>query len=318
MGELLDSSHSLEAIAALPPPLAVALDEELGGGLAGVIEQLPGTLAWHMNSSSRSAGAASAEVDVGGHAARCSSRGARGGGPPGSAPPPAVRKKVLVPQATRDQGYGRIGRPVELLCNHFAVKLMNMTDIYHYNVTITPESSKKVNRDVMNKLRTTYGAVELNGKRGAYDGEKGLFMRGPLNFSKQQKYYVLLADECTPSFRDFTVCMKFVAKVNKQAIGNAQQPGAQVDSSAQDALRVLDIVLWESAFSRGYLLARDNFFHPSLGQLDSLGEGVEAWCGFHSRIRATQMGLTLDLDTRMMIVIKPIMVEELIEERLNM
>jgi len=50
--------------------------------------------------------------------------------------------------------------------------------------------------------------------------------------------------------RDFTVCMKFVAKVNKQAIGNAQQPGAQVDSSAQDALRVLDIVLWESASSR--------------------------------------------------------------------
>ncbi len=34
-------------------------------------------------------------------------------------------------------------------------------------VTITPESSKKANRDVMNKLRTTYGAVELNGKRGA-------------------------------------------------------------------------------------------------------------------------------------------------------
>jgi hypothetical protein len=69
-------------------------------------------------------------------------------------------------------------------------------------VTITPESSKKANRDVMNKLRTTYGAVELNGKRGAYDGEKGLFMSGPLNFSKQQKYYVLLADECTPSFRN--------------------------------------------------------------------------------------------------------------------
>jgi hypothetical protein len=134
MGELLNSSHSLETIAALPPPLAVALDEELGGGLAGVIEQLPGTHAWHMNSSSRSAGAPSAEV-VGGHAARFSSRGARGCGPPGSAPPPAVRKKVLVPQATRDQGYGRIARPVELLCNHFAVKLTNMTDIYHYNVT---------------------------------------------------------------------------------------------------------------------------------------------------------------------------------------
>ncbi len=112
----------------------IAGERWLGGGLAGVIEQLPGTLAWNMSSSSRSAGAPSAEV-VGGHAARCSSRGARGCGPPGSAPPPAVRMKVLIPQATRDQGYGRIGRPVELLCNHFAVKLTNITDIYHYNVT---------------------------------------------------------------------------------------------------------------------------------------------------------------------------------------
>jgi hypothetical protein len=110
----------------------IAGERWLGGGLAGVIEQLPGTLAWNMSSSSRSAGAPSAEV-VGGHAARCSSRGARGCGPPGSAPPPAVRMKVLIPQATRDQGYGRIGRPVELLCNHFAVKLTNITDIYHYN-----------------------------------------------------------------------------------------------------------------------------------------------------------------------------------------
>jgi eukaryotic translation initiation factor 2C len=48
---------------------------------------------------------------------------------------------------------------------------------------------------------------------------------------------------------------------------------------------------------RGYLLVRDNFFHPSLGQLGNLGEGVEAWRGFHSSIRMTKAGLTLNLGT---------------------
>ncbi len=48
---------------------------------------------------------------------------------------------------------------------------------------------------------------------------------------------------------------------------------------------------------RGYLLVRDNFFHPSLGQLGNLGEGVETWRGFHSSIRMTKAGLTLNLGT---------------------
>lgn len=46
---------------------------------------------------------------------------------------------------------------------------------------------------------------------------------------------------------------------------------------------------------RGYLLVRDNFFHPDLGPVGNLGEGVEAWRGYHSSIRPTGLGLTLNL-----------------------
>ncbi len=67
-------------------------------------------------------------------------------------------------------------------------------------VTITPEVPKKVSREVMNKLRATYGAAEFKGKRGAYDGEKSLFTSGPLNFN-QQEYPVFLDDERGPSFK---------------------------------------------------------------------------------------------------------------------
>ena len=40
---------------------------------------------------------------------------------------------------------------------------------------------------------------------------------------------------------------------------------------------------------------RDNFFHKSLGPVPNLGEGVEAWTGYHSSIRPTGLGLTLNL-----------------------
>jgi len=120
------------------PPSAVAIDEAPGGP-AGV-EPSPVTNGWQSprgwpHISGSSAAGASADEVLGDHAARRSSRGARGGSPTGSATPPAVRKKVVVPRDTRDQGYGTIGRPVELLCNHFPVKLTNMTDVYQYHVT---------------------------------------------------------------------------------------------------------------------------------------------------------------------------------------
>ncbi len=68
-------------------------------------------------------------------------------------------------------------------------------------MTITPEASKKINRDVMNKLRTTYGAAEFKGKHGAYDGHKSLFTSGPLNFSNQQEYPVFLHGERLASLK---------------------------------------------------------------------------------------------------------------------
>ncbi|CAK9271093.1 unnamed protein product [Sphagnum jensenii] len=326
----LDSRKTIAVLPPPAPPLGGAMETaitpagyEARPGSAGSVEQLPlkNGRADGRTSSSSSAGRAAAEL-VG--VARRSTPAKRAPG----APPPVLKK--VISQATRG-GYGRTGRPIDLLCNHFAVKLTNMADVYHYNVTITPEASKKINRDVMNKLRTTYGAAEFKGKHGAYDGHKSLFTSGPLNFSNQQEYPVFLhgspdkqgivqkETQTVQWDRKFIVHIDFAAKVNMRAFCDAvtEQPGGQVDR-AQDALRVLDMVLRESASSKGYLLVRDNFFHPSFGQLGNLGEGVEAWRGFHASIRVTQMGLTLNLDTTTTTVIKPIMVEEFIREKLNM
>ncbi|CAM6055532.1 unnamed protein product [Sphagnum tenellum] len=253
---------------------------------------------------------------------------------------------------------------------HAILRYCTFLTVVGLQVTITPEVPKKVSRDVMNKLQTT--AAEFKRRRGAYDGDKILFTSGPLNVNNEaQVYPVFLDDERRPSFKlqdsppqqgsqpatsppprwysaegktdcavdqGFVVHIKFAAKVNMRVFGDAvsEQPGAQL-YRAEDALRVLNVVLLESASSKGYLLVRDNFFHPSLGKLGNLGEGLEAWHGFRASIRATQMGLTLQpwyictedelvvvwecflcSYTTTTTVIKPIMVEEFIREKLDM
>lgn len=59
---------------------------------------------------------------------------------------------------------------------------------------IEPESKNVVNRKVMAKLHSAYGQDFLKGKRFAYDGEKSLFVVGPLSL-KTSELPVLLEDE---------------------------------------------------------------------------------------------------------------------------
>lgn len=73
----------------------------------------------------------------------------------------------------------------------------------------------------------------------------------------------------------------------------------------------------DGLFCRGYLLVRDNFFHRDLGPVGDLGEGVEAWRGYHSSVRPTGLGLTLNLDITMTTVLKPMLVEDFLKERFN-
>uniref|UniRef100_A0A7I4DTR0 Argonaute family member n=1 Tax=Physcomitrium patens TaxID=3218 RepID=A0A7I4DTR0_PHYPA len=216
-------------------------------------------------------------------------------------------------------------------------------------VSIEPETvSKRMCREIMKKLRETYGNEYFDGKHGAYDGEKSLFTSGCLPF-KSMKFSVLLdnfeGSSCRPGdsgrpssasrraeplsqrrapskVRKFDVSIELAAKIRmdaieemmKRALGRCDQ---ELQDRALDALRVLDVILREIASRRGYLLVRDNFFHPSLGQVCDLGDGVEGWRGYHSSVRPTLMGLMLNLDTTMTVVLKPTLVDEFLKERFN-
>ncbi|KAL6515147.1 Protein argonaute-4 [Orobanche hederae] len=266
------------------------------------------------------------------------------GAVPPPPPPPPVPKGVVpikvaapmeikrLPMARR--GLGTRGQKINLYTNHFNVKISSAVldgFFYQYSVAITyedgnPVEAKGVGRKILDKVQQTYES-ELDGKDFAYDGEKSLFTIGPLPQNKLE-FDVVLGDD---SFSRITtagggspegggegdkkrsrrqgrsstykVCISYATKIPLRAIA-AALTGKESDNF-QEAIRVLDIVLRQHAAKQGCLLVRQSFFHNQPTNFTPLGGGVVGCRGFHSSFRATQGGLSLNIDVSTTMIVQP-------------
>ncbi|XP_062208482.1 protein argonaute 4A [Phragmites australis] len=237
-------------------------------------------------------------------------------------------KKALVPR----KGFGKKGQQIKLLTNHFKVSLKNTDEFfYHYYVNLKYEDDrlvdgKGVGRKVIDKLQQTY-ATELANKDFAYDGEKSLFTIGALP-QVNNEFTVVLEDVSTgkmaangspgndsPSGSDrkrvrrpyqtktFKVELSFAAKIPMSAIAQALR--GQESEHTQEAIRVIDIILRQHSAKQGCLLVRQSFFHNNPSNFVDLGGGVMGCRGFHTSFRATQSGLSLNIDVSTTMIVKP-------------
>ncbi|GMI81835.1 OVEREXPRESSOR OF CATIONIC PEROXIDASE 11, ARGONAUTE 4 [Hibiscus trionum] len=243
----------------------------------------------------------------------------------------APKKVARLPMARR--GIGTKGQKIVVLTNHFNVKV-GSTDghFFHYSVSLfyedgRPVEAKGVGRRVIDKVQETY-ASELAGKNFAYDGEKSLFTIGSLPNNKHE-FTVVLEDvtsnsnngnaspdgNSSPNERErkrlkrqyhsktFKVEISFAAKIPMQAIQSALR--GQESENSQEALRVLDIILRQHAAKQGCLLVRQSFFHDNENNFTDIGGGVLGCRGFHSSFRATQGGLSLNIDVSTTMIVRP-------------
>ncbi|ESQ42138.1 hypothetical protein EUTSA_v10012624mg [Eutrema salsugineum] len=267
-------------------------------------------------------------------------------------PPPVVPSNVvpemeLVKKSTRPPmarpGNGSKGQKIPLLTNHFRVNFNNANGhFFHYSVAITyedgrPVEAKGIGRRILDKVQETY-QTDLGSKYFAYDGEKTLFTVGALPSNKLD-FSVVLED--TPSGRNntgnaspnetndgdrkrsrrpnqskkFMVEISYAAKIPMHAIASALQ-GKETEN-LQDAIRVLDIILRQSAARQGCLLVRQSFFHNDTANFVAIGGGVVGVRGFHSSFRTTQGGLSLNIDTSTTMVVQPGPVVDFLLSNLN-
>ncbi|PIA48671.1 hypothetical protein AQUCO_01400922v1 [Aquilegia coerulea] len=244
---------------------------------------------------------------------------------------PKVAKPNRLPMAR--PGSARRGKPIQLLTNHFKVNVASVEgEFFQYSVSLAyedgyPVDAKGIGRKVIDKLQATYDS-ELGGKKFAYDGEKTFFTLGPLPQNKLEFAVVLedLSSNRTAAngspggsgspdggdrkrFRrpyqskSFKVEISYAAKVPIKAIANALR--GQETEKSQEALRVLDIILRQNAAKQNCLLVRQSFFHNIPKNFVDLGGGVSGCRGFHSSFRATQGGLSLNVDVSTTMIVQP-------------
>ncbi|XP_022728690.1 protein argonaute 4-like [Durio zibethinus] len=116
--------------------------------------------------------------------------------------------------------------------------------------------------------------------------------------------------------KTFNVEISFAAKIPMQAIQNALY--GQESENSQQALRVLDIILRQHAAKRGCLPVRQSFFQDDENNYTNIGGGVLGCRGFHSSFRATQGGLSLNIDVSNTMIIRPGPVLDFLLDNQNM
>uniref|UniRef100_A0A803LZQ5 Argonaute 4 n=1 Tax=Chenopodium quinoa TaxID=63459 RepID=A0A803LZQ5_CHEQI len=240
------------------------------------------------------------------------------------------QKQVRVSMAR--PGCGSKGQKIRLLTNHFNVKIANTEGFFfHYSVALyyedgKPVEMKGVGRKVMDKIKETYSS-EMGGKEFAYDGEKTLFTVGSLPRKKLE--FTVLLDKVSSERTDgksspggngspnesdkkrrkrvsqsktFKVEISYATRIPIKAISDALR-GIESEDFL-DAVRVLDIVLRQHAANQGCLLVRQSFFRDDRNS-DVLGGGVLGCRGHHSSFRATQSGLSLNMDGTLTTIVQP-------------
>ncbi|KAJ0854098.1 putative post-transcriptional gene silencing PAZ-Argonaute family protein [Helianthus annuus] len=231
------------------------------------------------------------------------------------------------PMARR--GSGTKGQKIQLVTNHFNVKFSSTTDhFYQYSVALfyedgTPVEAKGVGRRVLDMLYTLYSS-EMGGKGFAYDGEKTLFTMSPLRGTKLE-FPVLLENLSSnrdakrsrrpPQSKSYNVKINYATKIPIQAIFNALR--GHDSEQFHEAVRVLDIMLRQHAAKQGCLLVKQSFFHNDPRNSISIGGGVVGCRGFHSSFRATQAGLSLNMDVSTTMIVRPGKVVDFLLENQN-
>ncbi|KAL7160788.1 hypothetical protein ACSBR2_041434 [Camellia fascicularis] len=226
-------------------------------------------------------------------------------------PPPASSKAVRLPARP---GFGTAGQKCVVRANHFMVQVAER-DLHHYDVSITPEViSKKLHREIINKLVELYRESHLGKRQLAYDGRKSVYTAGPLPFSSKD-FVIKLVDQDRGARKDreFKVSIKFAAKPDIHHLQEFMR-GRQLDTP-QETIQVLDVVLRATLSMNNAVVGR-SFFSPSFGVGD-LGNGFQYWKGFYQSLRPIQMGLSLNIDMSARAFYEPIFVTDFVAKYFN-
>ncbi|XP_037282362.2 protein argonaute-4 isoform X1 [Rhipicephalus microplus] len=213
-------------------------------------------------------------------------------------------QKTLPSHFPRRPAQGKLGRPIQLMANHFSVEIP-AGNVYHYDVEIFSENNKeakipekrkyrcistKINRLVIEQLVKKY-RLDLSNCVPAFDGRKNLYTRRELKF-RERTFAVELEED--QRVQKFVVKIQYAATVNLDALHAVFEN--KVNTVPQEVLQAVDIVLRHGPSIRLTPVGRSFFKPPLPNQAHSLGGGREVWFGYYTSVRPAQWKPMLNVD----------------------
>ncbi|KAL3209469.1 hypothetical protein MRX96_009205 [Rhipicephalus microplus] len=213
-------------------------------------------------------------------------------------------QKTLPSHFPRRPTQGKLGRPIQLMANHFSVE-MPAGNIYHDDVGIFSENNKeakipekrkhrcistKINRLVIELLVKKY-RLDLSNCVPAFDGRKNFYTRQELKFGERTFAVDLEEDQ---RVQKFVVKIQYAATVNLDALHAVFEN--QVNTVPQEVLQAIDIVLRHGPSIRLTPVGRSFFKPPLPNQAHSVGGGREVWFGYYTSVRPAQWKPMLNVD----------------------
>ncbi|XP_075725003.1 protein argonaute-4-like [Rhipicephalus microplus] len=213
-------------------------------------------------------------------------------------------QKTLPSHFPRRPAQGKLGRPIQLMANHFSVEIP-AGNVYHYDVEIFSENNKeakipekrkyrcistKINRLVIEQLVKKY-RLDLSNCVPAFDGRKNLYTRRELKF-RERIFAVELEED--QRVQKFVVKIQYAATVNLDALHAVFEN--KVNTVPQEVLQAVDIVLRHGPSIRLNPVGRSFFKPPLPNQAHSLGGGREVWFGYYTSVRPAQWKPMLNVD----------------------
>lgn len=214
---------------------------------------------------------------------------------------PSVKPSAASFFFPKRKGFGKEGRPIEIVANYFQIVLPT-NNIYHYDVEIgsvraqgnvQPVISKNCKRRVFQLLAEQHRPA-LNGNLPVFDGQKNMYTRKPLGFQKMS-FDVTMPEEGRDRPEVFRVSVQFAATLDLDLLRQLYNKQVTTPEVPQAVVQALDIILRYGPSTKCAVVGRSIFKLP-VGEA-AIGGGLELWHGYHASIRPGQWKPFVNVNT---------------------
>nr|XP_022904421.1 protein argonaute-2-like isoform X1 [Onthophagus taurus]XP_022904423.1 protein argonaute-2-like isoform X2 [Onthophagus taurus] len=176
----------------------------------------------------------------------------------------------------RQGGTENKSRKIDVLTNHFALKLGKTTAI-HYDVNIVPNTPKKFLRQVMEIFRLNH----YPDRYPAFDGSKNLY--SAYSLCDDTMFGEVKVQDGDRS-KEFKVTIKPIVRIDLSILESYfENIDREVGDKPMQALQCLDVILRSGPSLRCIPVGR-SFFNTPSGSMIKLGDGTELYNGFYQSV----------------------------------